>query len=125
MHRAPTRTPLCWINVSNSTPSVVTPDIIHACQLHLGMIAPVRLRTAQHYDTRGFGIKTWFDKRPALSVVEMLKRFTDHGPCDIMLMKKYASCFFGDDLVPRHDSRRMVAREPVGDPSAAARVNAA
>jgi hypothetical protein len=42
------------------------------------------------------------------------------SPCDIMLMKKYASCFFGNDLVPRLNSRRMVALEPVGGRSAAA-----
>ena len=71
------------------------------------------------------------------------------GPRDILLVKKYASCFFGTDLVPRLNSRRvdtliitgcttsgcvratavdavqngfrpMVVREAVGDRSAAA-----
>ena len=73
----------------------------------------------------------------------------DRHPSDILLVKKYASCFFGTDLVPRLNSRRidtliiagcttsgcvratavdavqngfrpMVVREAVGDRSAAA-----
>ena len=73
----------------------------------------------------------------------------DKRPADILLVKKYASCFFGTDLVPRLNSRRidtliitgcttsgcvratavdavqngfrpMVVREAVGDRSAAA-----
>ena len=73
----------------------------------------------------------------------------DMGPNDSLLIKKYASCFFGTDLVPRLNSRRvdtliitgcttsgcvratavdavqngfrpMVVREAVGDRSAAA-----
>jgi nicotinamidase-related amidase len=76
-------------------------------------------------------------------------RRLDMRPADILLVKKYASCFFGTDLVPRLNSRRidtliitgcttsgcvratavdavqngfrpMVVREAVGDRSAAA-----
>jgi isochorismate hydrolase len=52
--------------------------------------------------------------------------FRSRGQGDALLVKKYASCFFGTDLVPRLLAREvdtlipMVVKEAVGDRSAAA-----